>query len=411
MELIRKVKRVVRRTVGGNGPMEVKVGEVTPIHFRKIDYPKKRINILLPSINPEHVFGGIATAYKFFELLVKETQYDCRIILVDAKPSSVAIVNYGKEYAFVDASEDSTEAKQVVAFSDREGRTIPVSDNDIFILTGWWTAYCIQAEYHNWIGKDLKVHPFLYFIQDYEPGFYPWSTRYMLADSTYRTEFDQIAIFNSKELKAYFDKWEYHFEKSYVFNPVLNDGLKKELLKLDKTISKEKQILVYGRPNTDRNAFELLIEALRRWVEIQEDVEEWTVLSAGEAHNKVDLGKGKYLESIGKLPIEEYAHMLERTYAGVSLMVSPHPSYPPLEMSVFGAKVITNTYANKNLSSFNENMISVKNCSPYTIADELRAICNQFIGVGTTMVDVNDEYCNGKELFPFMKELVEGWEK
>lgn len=39
------------------------------------------------------------------------------------------------------------------------------------------------------------------------------------------------------------------------------------------------------------------------------------------------------------------------TYAGISLMSSPHPSYPPLEMSVFGIKVITNNYSNKDLSS------------------------------------------------------------
>jgi hypothetical protein len=56
---------------------------------------------------------------------------------------------------------------------------------------------------------------------------------------------------------------------------------------------------------------------------------------------------------------------------GISLMVSPHPSYPPLEMSRFGVKTITNTYANKDLSSFNENIVSLDVCNGETIAAKL----------------------------------------
>ena len=59
-------------------------------------------------------------------------------------------------------------------------------------------------------------------------------------------------------------------------------------------------------------------------------------------------------------------------------MVSPHPSYPPLEMSVFDVKVITNNYGNKNISGFSENIISVDNASPVQIAHELKKICEQY---------------------------------
>ncbi|OBI53361.1 hypothetical protein A5706_22475 [Mycobacterium sp. E796] len=39
-------------------------------------------------------------------------------------------------------------------------------------------------------------------------------------------------------------------------------------------------------------------------------------------------------------------------------MISPHPSYPPLEMAEAGMRVITNSYENKNLSALHENITS-----------------------------------------------------
>ena len=150
--------------------------------------------------------------------------------------------------------------------------------------------------------------------------------------------------------------------------------------------SQKKQILVYGRPTTARNAFELLVYGLKAWCAQQENPEEWTVLSAGEQHDNVDLGNGVMLRSVGKLPLEEYATMMLDTYAGVSLMLSPHPSYPPLEMASFGIKTITNRYESKDLSGFSENIVSLEACSPREIAGALCALCRQYDGRGTVSV-------------------------
>lgn len=386
--------------------MDVGFPEVTPIHFRKVELSRKRLNILLPSLNPEHVFGGIATAYKFFQEMQERTDMDYRIIIVDAEQNGGAVRKYGEEYVFADSQDDIVYEKTIVPFNNRVGKTLPVSNQDYFILTGWWTAYCIQEEYLNWTDKGLNPNPFIYLVQDYEPGFYAWSSHYMLADSTYRTKFEQIAVFNSSELKEYFDFLGYHFDKSYVFEPILNAGLKTYLNGLGNTVKKKKQILIYGRPNTSRNAFALVVEALRKWVWMQEDVSEWRVISAGEEHPKVDLGNGMILQSVGKLTIEEYAKTLEESYAGISLMVSPHPSYPPLEMSVFGAKVITNSYANKDLSKFNDNVISLNDASPTNIANELKNVCDDYHEIKTLDYSRNKEYCCEENSFMFMEELI-----
>lgn len=387
--------------------IDTHIAEINPYIFRKSLHEEKRINILLPSINPEHVFGGISTALKFFDKLAEETGFDKRIILVDAVPSKEAIEKYKKHYTFVKWDEDSSAKDQIVPYSERNGWTLPVSDQDYFMFTGWWTAHCAQEAFEEFEEKTgIGPKPFINFIQDYEPGFYAWSTRYLLADATYKHPYRQIAIFNTRLLQDYFHQQGYSFYKEFSFDPVLNTVLKEKLYETNGKIRKKKQLLVYGRPGTDRNAFKLVIAALRKWVEIYENPEEWILLSAGEMHPDVYLGKGMYLHSVGKLTLDEYAQMLEETFAGISLMASPHPSYPPLEMSVFGVKVVTNTFANKDLSRFNDFIVSLNNISPNNIARHLNKICDDYRVIIENRI-VNQDYCENENVFSFIEQIKE----
>ena len=137
---------------------------------------------------------------------------------------------------------------------------------------------------------------------------------------------------------------------------------------------------------------------------MQENAEEWTILSAGEQHEPVELGNGMAIRSVGKLTLEEYARTLRESYAGISLMASPHPSYPPLEMSVFDIKVMTNTFANKNLKDFNENIISMDNISPVNMARRLKEICDGYIAT-KQYTESNPKYLENTELFSFIDEI------
>ena len=381
------------------------VGAIRELRFRKIERQKTRLNLVLPSLNEEHVFGGIATALKCFEAIAAQLDCDTRIILIDAELNKEAIEKYSKKYHIVFAKDNSDANHQIVSMVMRKNSTLPVSENDWFMFTSWWSAYIIQNEYKQWKRNGKLVpNPFLYLIQDYEPGFYAWSSEYMLAESTYKCDFPQIAIFNSCELKEYMLSKGYKFRSIYCFAPVLNAVLKENVHNLEKTIYKRKQILVYGRPSVARNAFEIVVESLRKWVSIQPDAESWTVLSAGEQHDAVYLGEGLYMNSVGKLTIEEYAKILRESFAGISLMVSPHPSYPPLEMSVFDVKVITNNYGNKDISSFSDNILSVDSTNPVQIAKELKKICDGYRTV-VQHREVNQQYVNSEDPFGFIGDL------
>lgn len=387
---------------------ELQIPEILKYSFRKSEFSNKRINLLVPSINAEHVFGGISTALKFFEELVEKSGCASRIILTDAFPNRQALKKYGNKYRCVNSEKDCDELHQIVPYCYRYEKSLPVSEKDVFMFTGWWTAYCTQEAYVEFGEKhDIHPNPYINFIQDYEPGFYPWSTRYLLADSTYRDENKQIAVFNSGLLYDFFKENGYSFYKEYAFEPVLNAGLRTILVdNIDNVVVKKKKILVYGRPTVERNAFTLVVSALRKFVDKMDNVEDWEFVSAGEYHDKVSLGKGKCLESAGKLTLIQYAEMMMETYAGISLMSSPHPSYPPLEMSEFGVKVITNTYANKDLSVFNDNIISVTNVSPDNIAEKLKVICLQFNDAYEIKI-LNPEYVTNDNVFSFIDEIID----
>lgn len=351
------------------------IDEITPIYSEPdIEYDKLRFNIAIPTLKREFVFGGITTALNFFFKLSKE--FDQRIILTDSDVHNEDIVNY-QGFSIVVLGKKSHKSKQIIACNDRQYTKLNIAKNDIFIATSWWSAY-ILLPVIEWQNKTFNTkHKLIYLIQDYEPGFYPWSSRFLLADSTYTHSEDTIAVFNTKLLKDFLNNKGYHFYREYYFEPVLNKELMKSL-NYDEDIKKEKKLIVYGRPAVDRNCFEIIVGTLKYLLEVYPDSEKWEFISLGESHAPVQLNDRKQLIAKGKVSLEEYASIMKQAYVGISLMVSPHPSYPPLEMSAFKIKTITNTYANKDLNDFSNYIISLKDCSYKNIAEHVEKVMKEF---------------------------------
>jgi len=376
---------------------ESTVSEVTALTPRASNHQGVRLNILIPSVQTEHVFGGIATALKFYEQLADEMGVKRRIITLNAPVYEADLLRF-PNYQIVSPADDTDSDRQIISIVDVEHIPFPVWKGDIFISTIWWSEIILKEiikwqanAYH----QDATRH--LFFIQDFEPYFYPWSTRYLMAISAYHEDYPMIAVFNSQQLQEYFHLNGFCFSNEFCFDPIINSHLR-SFLDTRTLYQKKKQIIIYGRPNTPRNAIELIIESLKLWTARMPDSSNWILLSMGEKHQDVQLGNGCTLRSQGKLPLEEYARLMMESYAGISLMVSPHPSYPPLEMSTFGVKTITNRFANKDLSSFNDNIISLQHCTTQSIASELVCLCETYDGTGVPGVnsvflrDVEDEF-------------------
>ena len=397
-------KKVENNQLENRDRIKARIRETIPIHFRNCHYARKRLNLMIPSVNCEHVFGGIATAFRFFKCILEASGWDGRIIVTDASVNKDNIDDYVKKFKIIDPMEESSERMQLIDLFCREDITIPVSQQDYFVFTSWNGAFCIQEAY-----SEFKTAPnvFLYLIQDYEPGFYSWSDRYILADSTYSRSYDQIAIFNSSQLQTYFSNNDYYFAKEYCFEPKLNTTLRKKWELIEGKCRKKKKIIIYGRPSTSRNAFDIIIEGLRYFVSVFTDAKEWEFVSAGEKHEEIVLADSIFLKSLGKLTLDEYAQLLEEAYAGVSLMVSPHPSYPPLEMATFGINVITNAYKNKDLSCFCKNIISINDVTPRNIGKKLKEVCSEYSSEVELPKLSGSNYIDDLPEFGFVEDLLQ----
>jgi O-antigen biosynthesis protein len=375
------------------GP-EVHIPEVSELVFRESELNEIRLNLIIPALSQRHVFGGIATALEFFKTLLPDN-FDARIIIADEVCFSHSDNNEYADWNIIDLNDSDLRGKLIVCAGDRYGKSITVRRKDIFIATAWWTAIAAQKLIDHkkrfYEGNDLQSsEKFIYLIQDYEPGFYPWSSRYSLAESSYHLA-SVLSVFNTGILKDFFLLKGYDTSNSFVFEPILNSSLR-STLPMSGSI-REKIIIVYGRPSVNRNAFEILVMSLRNAVR-NCDLSEWKFYSAGEGHHDIDLGKELKLISLGKLSLEDYSKLLKKSYAGISLMISPHPSYPPIEMAAFGLKVITNTYSNKNLDGVSPFIKSVAVPSPENIAKRLIDIVNEYVPTEQVFAKNNSVYMN-----------------
>jgi beta-1,2-rhamnosyltransferase WsaF-like protein len=220
------------------------------------------------------------------------------------------------------------------------GRPLRLARHDVVLATWWPTAYLAAAATERTGGKD-----FLYLIQDFEPAFYAWSTNYALALATY--SMPMRAIFNERLVFEHFVAGNIGrfgdgaAGASITFDPAVDGTLFRPRAR-----GKQRRLLFYARPSKPRNLYQLGLRVLRRAAE-DGTFRDWDVRSIGEPVPELDLGGGAVLRPMPWRDVEGYAELLGTSDILLSLMLSPHPSYPPLEMAASGGAVVTNSFGVK----------------------------------------------------------------
>ena len=85
----------------------------------------------------------------------------------------------------------------------------------------------------------------------------------------------------------------------------------------------------------------------------------------------VNILGSKVLHLIPNMPLDQYKEILSTFDVGLSLMATPHPSMPPLDLALSGCIVVTNSFANKTTETMNNICRNIL-CSEMTVDD----ICN-----------------------------------
>jgi lipopolysaccharide biosynthesis protein len=348
------------------------VAEIYPVGVASSSNRRLRLNAILPTMKPEKIYGGITMALAVIRQIADQmgSDVDLRVLITSDtvdRPSVEAITSrLGRP--FIQANpQDDTAGNTIVGIAEAQHLPISMRPREMYIATAWWTAdlgFRLLDQQRSLFGANPLM---AYIIQDFEPGFYNWSNHYALADATYRRPDETLAILNSEELAGYMQARYKFYENQYVayeLHPVLNS--------LITPTRPEKLILAYGRPTVNRNCFELLCEGLRVWQARNPRVNSaFEIIFAGEEFDEGRLADLENARTVGKMTIEEYAGMLNRACAGVSLMVSPHPSYPPLEMASAGCVTVTNSYEGKDLTRRSDRFISLDAMTPQALADAL----------------------------------------
>lgn len=213
--------------------------------------------------------------------------------------------------------------------------------------TGWETAYPLKL-------ADIQGEK-MYFVQDFEPLFYPSGSESILAENTYRFGFKCITAgkWLSQKLTNEYGLWTRSFDfgvehdKYFVTNRTFRN-----------------EILFYARPVTPRRGFELGILALTKFAQNHPEI---PINLAGWDTSDWDI-PFKY-NNLGGLPISELNSVYNRCAAGLVLSTT-NMSLLPLELLASGVVPVVNDAPNNRLVTDNP-FIQFVEPTPAAISDKL----------------------------------------
>ncbi len=336
-----------------------------PLAWDPRDAPP-RLNVFVPHLSMKHSFGGVASALELGGVLAGRYPEARFLSLSPLPPELFDLPSLVRGQTRVSPAPESCADGPIACHA-----------RDVFFCTYWPTVLAWRRHAGFMERAGHAANPFYYFIQDWEPGFYPMGAKQMIAESTYGHGDDCFAVFNSQELACHFQQKGYGLSRTATLSPSLNQTLREILaawnFQLPPKSAHRMRLLVYGRPHQPRNCFAVILEGLARYLSALPGNERGALdlVSAGLEHESIELAPGAVMASLGKLSLKDYAALLAQSHVGVSLMASPHPSYPPLEMAAFGLEVVTNGYACKDLSRAHPYIRSVSSPEPGEIAREL----------------------------------------
>jgi glycosyltransferase involved in cell wall biosynthesis len=220
-------------------------------------------------------------------------------------------------------------------------------DTDALFATGWETAYPAF--------RDPSPARRFYFVQDFEPAFYPVGSEHVLAENTYRFGFHGITAgrWLSEKLAA-----DYGMRTSAF-------GFAADLSNYSFTRTQPgEDIFFYARPVTTRRGFELGVMALQHVARAQPDR---TIHLAGWDTSNYDLPFAHV--NHGTMRISDLNELYNKCAVGLVLSLT-NLSLLPLELLASGVIPVLNRGDN-NLKVAQNDFIRYADPSPHALASAL----------------------------------------
>jgi glycosyltransferase involved in cell wall biosynthesis len=334
--------------------------KIAPLDFRVNEDAPRRVNLLIPTVDLEHLFAGYIGK---FNLARRLAERGARVRIVTVDPTPPLPRGWGRRLESYEGLAGLTDRVEIVF--GRESPGIEASSSDAFVVTTWWTAHIARRAL-----QDLGGERFLYLIQEYEPFTFPMGSYAALARESY--EMPHRALFSSELLRDWFrlerigvyaGSAEAGDSSSAAFENAITSVAAPSVAELSGR--RPRRLLFYARPepHAARNMFELGVLALSRSIEEGAFQRGWELRGIGtlESGRRLVLAGGAQLELLPRAGQREYAGLLRDHDLGLALMYTPHPSLVPIEMAAAGMLVVTNSFANKTqdaLAAISSNLIA-----------------------------------------------------
>jgi glycosyltransferase involved in cell wall biosynthesis len=336
--------------------------KVAPIDLAIRDDAPARVNILIPTIDLEHFFGGYIAKFNLAARLADRGQ---RVRIVTVDPVGPLPRSWEAQLEAYSGLAGLFERVEVAFGREAQGG-LEVSRADSFVASTWWSAHIAASAV-----RALGGGRFLYLIQEYEPFTFPMGTFAALARESY--ELPHFALFSTELLRDYFRR---HGIGVYTDGSDSGDArsaaFENAITPIDAPAAGElagrsdRRLLFYARPepHAARNMFELGVLALSRALE-DGAFQGWELHGIGsiEAGRHLDLGGGARLDLLPRSEQDAYGGLLRGHDVGLSLMYTPHPSLVPIEMASAGLLTVTNSFENKTpeaLAAISSNLITAE---------------------------------------------------
>lgn len=300
-------------------------------------------------------YGGIFTILKFAEYLKREHNIQSTFAIVGTK--DVSEIRHSICQAL-----PQLRGSTVVSIPD-DKKLSSLDTFDVGFCTLWTTAYSLL--------KFNRVNRKIYFMQDYEPLFYPAGSTSAQVETTYRFGFQ--AICNTQSLKASYE--EYGGTATYFVPSINRDVFYPPQFEQRNDENKPFKVFLYGRPGNPRNGFELALQALKRLkVKMGDEVQ---IVSAGAEWDPSPYGMEGVLSHLGMLPYEQTGELYRTCHVGLTMMMTRHPSYLPFELMGCGCVVVSGSNKWNNWMLKDGVNAVVSETSASCIADSIYRVLTQ----------------------------------
>ncbi len=198
-----------------------------------------------------------------------------------------------------------------------------VDGEDVLMATHWSTVALAES-------VKSQVGEIIYFVQDFEPAFYPMGSEYILAENTYRRNLYAIttgpwcADILKRDYGMEADSFQFPIDRTIYIPEAAGET------------QRGKRILFFAKPEMARRCFLIGTMALREFHRLKPDYEIMFFGSDSARKHPQDYPV-TYLDNIIRL--EDLARLYASSAAGLAFSTT-NPSFVPYEMMACGLPVV-----------------------------------------------------------------------